>query len=188
MSDRSADVDDAVSGEAAPTGGRPRRPWWQLALPALLALLLVAGVVVGAVAFTKWRTDQAADEAQQDALSVAQQFTLRLDAVDYKNLDTYQKQVSALLTTKMRTDFKQNYSSFEPAFKAIQITSKGEVRAAGVQDIDEDSATVLVIHDVNVTAKGCVQPPYKRMKVNLVKVQGEWRVNDFTEDVPGCQG
>ena len=94
----------------------------------------------------------------------------------------------ALLRDKMRTDFQGSFKGFNAAFKSIQITSKGTVLSAGVESIDPDSATVLVIHDVNVTSKGCVQPPYKRMSVDLRKVKGKWLVDDFKEGVPGCQG
>lgn len=189
----SDDVDSDATGQApeSPTSAqrapRPRRPWWVYAVPAALAVLLVAGAVVGVVSFSKWRGERADQEARQEVTTVAQQFALRLDAIDYKDLDAYQKGVEQLLTTKMKSDFSQNYGAFAPAFKAIEITSKGVVRAAGVQDIDQDSATVLVIHDVDVTAKGCAQPPYKRMSVDLQKVDGKWLVSDFTEDVPGCQ-
>ncbi|GGF43289.1 hypothetical protein GCM10011519_16460 [Marmoricola endophyticus] len=187
MTKDSTDVDDAVPDEGAAQESRPRRPWWFYAVPALLAVLLVAGVAVGAVMFTRERSDQSAVEDRQDAMDVAQQFTLRLDALNYKDLDEYQERVGELLTTKMKSDFTKNYDQFGKVLQAIQITSKGEIRASGVQDIDDDSATVLVIHDVAVTSKGCVQPPYKRMQVSLQKVKGKWLVSDFTEDVPGCQ-
>lgn len=184
----STGVDDAVPGDGAAPGVVTRRPWWQYAIPGVLILLLVAGAVIGAVSFTKYRTDQRDVDARQAAVNAAQQFTLRLDNLDYKDLKKYQAQVGELLTTKMKSDFTKNYDQFGQVFQAIQITSKGVVRAAGVQDIDDDSATVLVVHDVDVTSKGCVQPPYKRMKVSLQKIQGKWLVSDFTEDVPGCQG
>lgn len=181
---------DPPRSESTPEPDRERgsRPWWHVGLPAALVVVLVLALVGGVVSYTKYRTERADEQDRQEVTAVAQQFALRLDAIDYKDLGAYQKGVEDLLTTKMKSDFKQNYSAFAPAFKAIEITSKGEVRAAGVQDIDQDSATVLVIHDVDVTAKGCVQPPYKRMKVELQKVQGTWLVSDFTEDVPGCQG
>ena len=184
----SAGVGDAVPGDEAAPAPRSRRPWWHYAVPGLLVVLLVAGAVLGAVSFTKYRADQRDVDARQAAVNEAQQFTLRLDNLNYKDLKKYQAQVGELLTTKMKSDFTKNYDQFGQVFQAIQITSKGVVRAAGVQDIDDDSATVLVVHDVDVTSKGCVQPPYKRMKVSLQKVQGTWLVSDFTEDVPGCQG
>lgn len=155
---------------------------------AALALLLVVSTVFAVLMWRQHHDDVATDTDRRDAVNVAEQFTLRLDTFDYKDLDGYSKRVSGLLTDKMRTDFNGSFKGFDAAFKAIQISSKGTVLSAGVEDIDQDSATVLVIHDVNVKSKGCVQPPYKRMSVDLRKVQGKWLVDDFKEGVPGCQG
>ncbi|MCW2757066.1 MAG: hypothetical protein JWO46_812 [Nocardioidaceae bacterium] len=170
---------------SSPRRGRAVLTW------VLSALLVVVIAVAGTFAVTTCQQKKDDDAAQADrsaALSVAEQFTLRLDAIDYKHLDTYRSQVSALLTPKMKTDFTQSIASFDQAFTAVELVSKGTVQVAGVSDIDQDSATVLVIHDVNVTTKGCAQPPYKRMKVELRKIKGKWLVDDFEEGVPGCQG
>ena len=49
----------------------------------------------------------------------------------------------------------------------------------GVGDLDDDSASILVVHDADVTStQGKVQHHY-RWSVNLVKVKGEWLVDDF---------
>ncbi len=138
--------------------------------------------------YRQYRSQDSAVADRNQAVNVAEQFTLRLDSLSYKDVPGYQKRVSALLTTKMRSDFSDSFQGFAKVFKSIQFSSKGTIKSAGISDIDADSATVLVIHNVAVTSKSCVQPPYKRMKVELRKIQGKWLVDDFTEDVPGCQG
>jgi len=153
-----------------------------------LVLLLVVATTFAVLMWRQHRQDAAADADRSAAVNVAEQFTLRLDTFDYKDLGSYSKRVGGLLTEKMQGDFQGSFKGFEGVFKAIQISSKGTVLSAGIEDIDQDSATVLVIHDVNVTSKGCVQPPYKRMSVDLRKVKGKWLVDDFKEGVPGCQG
>lgn len=165
-----------------------RNPLTSRLVTAALVLLLVVATTFAVLMWRQHRTDTAAEADRTAAVNVAEQFTLRLDSFDYKDLDAYSKRVTALLTDKMRSDFQGSFKGFNSAFKAIQIKSKGTVLSAGVQDIDQDSATVLVIHDVNVTSKGCVQPPYKRMSVDLRKIKGTWLVDDFKEGVPGCQG
>jgi Mce-associated membrane protein len=155
---------------------------------ALLVLLLVVTTTFAVLMWRQHRQDVSADEDRNAAVNVAEQFTLRLDTFSYKDLGAYSKRVAALLTDKMKGDFDQSFKGFGVAFKTIQISSKGAVRSAGIEDIDQDSATVLVIHDVTVTSKGCVQPPYKRMSVDLRKINGKWLVDDFKEGVPGCQG
>ncbi|WP_158604338.1 hypothetical protein [Nocardioides mangrovicus] len=188
-----SDTDTGIESDpGAPDAfARPRRGPSAM-VRAIIAAVLVALLAAAAVfAVTGWRTHRQDETTARDrtaAVNAAEQFTLRLDAVDYKDLDGYSKRLRALLTPKMRSDFSDSFKTFTQAYQAIQISSKGSVRAAGVQDIDADSATVLVIHDVTVTTKSCVQPPYKRMSVDLRKIGGKWLVDDFKEDVSGCQG
>lgn len=166
----------------------PANPLTGRLVTAALVLLLVVATTFAILMWHQHRQDATTDDDRSAAVNVAEQFTLRLDTYDYKHLDTYSEQVAGMLTEKSRAEFEGSFTGFESAFKTIQISSKGTVLSIGVQDIDEDSATVLVIHDVNVTSKGCVQPPYKRMSVDLRKVEGKWLVDDFKEGVPGCQG
>ncbi|MDQ6641639.1 MAG: hypothetical protein M3Y66_03995 [Actinomycetota bacterium] len=168
--------------------GAPTDPLTSRLVTGALVLLLVVASTFAVLMWRQHRQDASAEADRSAAVNVAEQFTLRLDTFSYKDLPGYAKQVSGLLTDKMRNDFQGSFKGFEPAFTTIQITSSGTVRSAGIQNIDQDSATVLVIHDVKVTSKGCVQPPYKRMSVDLRKVQGHWLVDDFKEGVPGCQG
>ncbi|MEP6815184.1 MAG: hypothetical protein ABI873_06510 [Marmoricola sp.] len=172
----------------APRSGASANPLTSRLVGAALALLLVVATTFAILMWRQHRQDAATEADRNAAVNVAEQFTLRLDSFDYRHLDSYSKQVGGLLTDKMKSDFAGSFKGFQAAFRTIQISSKGTVLSAGVQDSDQDSATVLVIHDVNVTSKGCVQPPYKRMSVDLRKVNGRWLVDDFKEGVPGCQG
>ena len=55
----------------------------------------------------------------------------------------------------------------------------GKVLLTAVGDSDDDSATVLVVHDASVTTtQGNIDHHY-RWSVDVVKVNGEWRVDDF---------
>lgn len=181
-------VPESVEGSTSRSSRPGSNPGLALAVIFALAVAFIAGVLMIAINLPTVNEQQKALDDRNEAIKVAEQFTLRLDTFSYQDLDGYAKRVSELLTEKMRADFNGSFKGFDAAFQAIQITSKGTVLAAGVQDIDADSATVLVIHDVNVTSKGCVQPPYKRMSVDLRKVKGKWLVDDFKEGVPGCQG
>ena len=178
---------DAPGPDAPESRGRPG-PLVGRLVAAALVLLLIAASVFAILMWRQHRADASAEADRSAAVNVAEQFTLRLDTYSYKDLDGYSKRVTKLLTDKMKSDFQGSFKGFQGALKSIQISSKGTVLSAGVEDIDPDSATVLVIHDVNVTSKGCVQPPYKRMSVDLRKVKGSWLVDDFKEGVPGCQG
>jgi len=186
--DAGVETDPGHPDPDLPRSGAAGNPLVSRLVTAALVLLLVVATTFAVLMWRQHRQDASTDADRTDAVNVAEQFTLRLDSFDYRHLDAYSSSVTSLLTDKMKTDFQGSFKGFDAAFKSIQITSKGTVLAAGVEDIDPDSATVLVIHDVNVTSKGCVQPPYKRMSVDLRKVKGKWLVDDFKEGVPGCQG
>ena len=55
-----------------------------------------------------------------------------------------------------------------------------KVLLSAVGDSDDDSATVLVVHDADVTTtQGKIEHHY-RWTVNVVKVDGSWLVDDFS--------
>jgi hypothetical protein len=145
----------------------------------VLAVVLVAAVVLAAVMWSKART--ADDEAQQRARAsaVASQFALRMDKVDGTDFEGYIKSVNQLLTTKARTKNNQQLELLKQTYETAKIKGTGKVLLTGVGSSDKDSATVLVVHDADVTTtQGKIQHHY-RWQVDLVKVGGSWLVDDF---------
>jgi Mce-associated membrane protein len=120
------------------------------------------------------------DAARHEVVAVAEQFCLRMDAVDGSDVDGYKKKVSELLTTKQKTKFDASFAEFEKLGISKELKGTGTVLASGVSDLDSDSATVLVAHDSTLKdASGSTDRHY-RWTVALRKVNGEWLVDDFT--------
>ena len=71
-------------------------------------------------------------------------------------------------------------ASDKELFTAAEPLSQGEVLASGVATLDDDSARVLVVADANVKTVFDERQRHFRWEVSLVKVDGEWLVDDFT--------
>lgn len=172
---------DDVTGTAGPgEQSRPARGATALrVLAAVLALVLVAGAVVAVVMWTKVRA--ADDQAQQraEASAVASQFALRMDKVDGSDFAGYIASVNKLLTTKAKTKNNQQLQLLKETYQAAKVQGSGKVVVTGVGADDEDSATVLVVHDADVTTTQGKLKHHYRWEVDLVKVGGRWLVDDF---------
>lgn len=115
-----------------------------------------------------------------EAVAVAEQFCLRMDAVDGSDLEGYREEVSELLTTKQKAKFTGEFAEFEKLGVEQDLKGTGTVLASGLADMDQDSATVLVVHDSTVTSASNTTERHYRWTVELRKVSGEWLVDDFT--------
>jgi hypothetical protein len=120
------------------------------------------------------------DSARHEVVAVAEQFCLRMDAVDASDVDGYKKRVSELLTTKQKAKFTSEFAQFQKLGLDKDLKGTGTILASGLGDIDQDSATVLVAHDSTVKASTGTTERHYRWTVALRKVHGDWLVDDFT--------
>jgi hypothetical protein len=117
---------------------------------------------------------------RHEVVAVAEQFCLRVDGFDGDDPDGYRKQVTPMLTTKYKKSFETEFEAIQKL--GVQKGQKGEgkVVVSGISDLDQDSATVLVVHDNAITSStGTVQRHY-RWTIDLAKVDGKWLIDDFT--------
>ena len=149
-------------------------------LSAVLAVVLVLALTGAVVLALRARS---ADEAQKDraaAANVASQFALRMDKADGTAFDKYIKGINQLLTTKAKTKNTEVFAAMKQSYETAKVKGTGKVLLTGVGDADEDSATVLVVHDAAVsTTQGDIEHHY-RWSVNVAKVDGRWLVDDFS--------
>lgn len=121
------------------------------------------------------------DNARHLVIGIADQFALRMDAVNGKNPGKYVKDVSALLTTKQKTKFTQEYAQFQKVGISPDLHGTGTVLSSALADMDNDSATVLVAHDASVVSSAGTTQRHYRWTVVLRKVGSKWLVDDFTQ-------
>jgi hypothetical protein len=157
---------------------RVRKRTLQITSAVLVVLLVLAG---GAAVWLglQAKADRDAQKERAAAANVASQFALRMDKVDGTDFDNYIKGVNELLTTKAKTKNDEVFEVMKQSYQTAKVKGSGKVLLTAVSDSDEDSATVLVVHDADVTTtQGNIEHHY-RWSVNVVKVSGSWLVDDF---------
>lgn len=182
----------------APAGAR-LTPRVRVAIAAVLAL-----VVTACVALLIWMSvagRAAADgglnlpDEREQVMSVTDQFVKRLGTYSPDMLDesgqmaAYREQVREVITPKFAADFDKEVATAEQLVAQGGITRSADVFATAVSSIDDDSARVLVAgaftdryeQGTGEKARTIDQEPLPfRFTVDLVKIEGEWLVDDFS--------
>lgn len=162
--------------DATASGQTGRAGWLVLALS---LLVLVVALVVGAMSLRTAADARAADADRSDAVRVAEQFTAEVNNYEAETVESYQETVGELLTTKFRAEFEQAMTDIVTQVQEAQMKSEGEVLVSGVSSLDADSAEVLVVADADVTTVFDQRKRHFRWEISLVKVDDQWRVDDF---------
>ena len=199
----------------APAGAR-LTPRVRSALGRQVVAAALALVVVVCVALLLWMTLggrasgdgglELPDEREQ-AMSLTDQFVKRLGTYSPDMLDDsgqmpdYREQVREVITPKFAADFDKQVATAEQLVAQGGITRTADVFATAVSSIDDDSARVLVagaFTDSYRQGKGDdartvdQEPLPFRFTVDLVVIDGEWLVDDFTpvsaDEAPGGTG
>lgn len=136
------------------------------------------------------------DEADRQAvMSQAQQFILRVNTygpdllTDDGTMPAYREQVLEVITDKFAASFEESVPAAESTVSQAGFARTAEVFGAGVSVIDRDSATALVAgsftnsypvdpEDLEGERQEDLPLPF-RVRVELVKVGGEWLVDGF---------
>lgn len=198
---------DVRLGDAVTHGGRSRR----ITVTLVVEFLVIVTALTMAVLFAQnsstkngplgvfWGSDtQASARDQANAVSVAQQFVLKADALTPTNVQAYISSVLPLMTTKGQTDFTNEFAQFNQVAGAVlaQLTqdspaaampSAGAVQFAALEAYAVPTATVIVAHDVlygGVKPADCATKrdycQSQRWSVSMRKINGAWLVDTFT--------
>lgn len=204
---RRDDVATAPVSPGADPGTEPggpadvRRPQRRRTLLAA-ALALVAVVCVALMAWmSSGGRGSGADgalslpEEREQVMGLTSQFVKRLGTYSPDMLDdsgqmpAYREQVREVITPKFAADFDQEVATAEQLVAQGGITRSADVFATAVSSIDDDSARVLVAGAFTDSyrqgegdeARVVDQEPLPfRFTVDLVVIEGEWLVDDFS--------
>ncbi|RJS46353.1 hypothetical protein [Nocardioides cavernaquae] len=164
---------------------------WRLPVLVLLSLALLAASVVLVIRAWDARDVAAAGsygttDVRDEVIATTEQFVLRMGTYGPKDLDKskkltgYRDRVSEMLTTKFRTSFEQSLEIVEQQV-AQGAARSAKVQGIGLASVTADKATALVAWQANDTVRSepYGDPVQFRWEVTIVKVKGDWRVDNF---------
>lgn len=157
-----------------PSGG----PRW---LAAALAVLVLALLVTGGVLLPGWLDARAEDERRRAVLRAATAEVVAFTTLDYRDLEPSIERVLDGATGEFEEQFESSRAQLEQLSRDNESVSEGRVLEAGVVSMDEDSATVVVVADSQVTNKSTdePQPRHYRLQLDLVLEGDRWLTSDL---------
>lgn len=157
-----------------PSGG----PRW---LAAALAVLVLALLVTGGVLLPGWLDARAEDERRRAVLRAATAEVVAFTTLDYRDLEPSIERVLDGATGEFEEQFESSRAQLEQLSRDNESVSEGRVLKAGVVSMDEDSATVVVVADSQVTNKSTdePQPRHYRLQLDLVLEVDRWLTSDL---------
>ena len=165
--------------------------WWLRALTwVLLLLLVVTGVTTVVVpdgrdrlvgALTPWRADSDLTTRHRAAAAAAEELALAFLSVDHRDMDTLVDRVLARSTGEFASEYAGERDRLVREARRARAVSVAEVVAVGVDELDQDSATVLVAADTVVRNRSTgerAEARYYRLRLDLVLEDGRWLTQD----------
>jgi Mce-associated membrane protein len=156
---------------------RDRASW----LVAALAVLVVALLVTGGVLLPQWQEARAEVERHDAVLEAATAEVVAFTTLDYRDLEPSVERVLDGATGDFKEQFEASRAQLEALSKENESVSEGRVLEAGVVSMDDDSATVVVVADSQVTNVNATdpQPRHYRLQLDLVLQDGRWLTADL---------
>jgi hypothetical protein len=139
----------------------------------LLAVLAVAAL---AVVLLSTPSD---DELRDSARLAARTYTTSLTTYDAATLDDTVERVQRASTEEFGAQYAQTIDGLRARIDSERLSSQGDVVAVGIEEIDDDRATLIVAVDQQIASAGA--PPRteaNRVRMVLVRRDGNWTVDD----------
>jgi Mce-associated membrane protein len=195
-------------GSGVSSDSRARSPRLRLGLLVALVVALVAAT--GATAYLAATrpvpalgiegSQEALQSERETVMSQAEQFMKRVntygpDLLEGDQMPQYRKLVEEVITPKFAADFEKNVPAAEQTVAQAGLARSAEVFSTGVSAIDSDSATALVAGSFTnsyPSSPGAddrvdTEPSPFRVEVKLLKIKGDWLVDDFTPLTGGSE-
>jgi Mce-associated membrane protein len=160
----------------------PRRTIALYVVTVLLACLCVVGGVMA------WRTHDSRERAQAeqerygDVLAAATDEANAFVNIRYDDLESSVERVTDGATGSFKKQYSKLQEGVLDVLKREKSVMEGKVLWAGVVDVDQDSATVIVATSGTVANQQSNNQPVARnfrLRLDLVLENGRWLTNDL---------
>ena len=110
---------------------------------------------------------------------MAAQLTEALLGYDYRTMDESEAAILALATGGFRTQVREDFPGLKDQITELKAHADVTIKNVFTGEIDEDTASALVeVDQVVVTeANGAQVQPTIYLKMDLVKLNGSWKVD-----------
>ena len=145
----------------------------------VLLVVLVAAIVM--LVGSAPDVDEELTADQREVAAAARTEALAFLTVDHRNMDPLVDAVLAGATGEFKKQYADQRARLVKEAKRTGAISTGEVVALGVGDMDDDSATVLVAANSDVSNNrtgGEPQTRYYRLRLDLVREDDRWLTNN----------
>ena len=161
--------------------GRLRLRWGITAFLTVVAVVAAVALILE-VTVLRPRSEEVSSvqQSRSDVTRAAERFAVQVNNYDVSSVDDYQAGISPLLSPKFKGEFDKAMTDIVESVKQAKMTSYGEVLTSAVASLDPDSAQVLVVSDANVKTVFDTRARHFRWEVSLVKIDGQWLVDNFT--------
>jgi hypothetical protein len=146
-----------------------------------LAIVFFVGTVAAAIfAAQQHHQLQQSKDTRAGVEQVASRFASAVLTYDYRDLDKTKKSVLALSTGKFQTDYEQNFGGLSALFTTTKGQSTATVKDVFVSGIQNNTATAIVVLDERGQGTSGERLNVDwYLRLSLVKVKGNWRVDDL---------
>lgn len=156
-----------------PGGRRGRLLWVLAALLVVVAVALAATLGVG-----RWKRDHAASDAAA-ALAAGRQLAVNFVTMNATTYDADTARVLAGATGTFRTEYAATIAELKPVVTGNKTVSTVQRAEAALVTARGDTATVIVgvVAPTTNSAAATPQPKTYRLRLELARVAGEWKVS-----------
>jgi Mce-associated membrane protein len=178
MSGVSSDVAPADPGVARHQGRRLSIPL----VPALSVLLVLLLAAVGFLWFTRPPASSISTDSYAEALQAARSNIVDLTSFDHLTIDDDIEQARRVTTGDLREESVAQLDERRDSIVEAQAVVNTEVIGAGVTQVAEDTASVLLLIQATQSAEGNEQSQVSRYRIeaDLVKQDGRWLLTGIT--------
>jgi len=170
---------DAAEGATAaaaprPAGGGLGRRWTWLA-----AAVAVVAIALAVAALTLRPSSD--DEVRESALLAARTYTQSLVTYDASTLEEDIARVRRASTEQFAAQYQETIDGLRETIVGEQRVSTGTILGAGLEDLDDTTATVLVAVDQQLTSSaGEPRTEANRLRMVLERSDGQWLIKSVT--------